>query len=143
MVLFHFREEKKNRFPGQNEENSRKISQLSVFSGSRWVFNPKISRDFKPNSDLTAGIFLDYHSRYELLWSFSCRWMNGNDEAVVRGTINPQLASLFLELGSGDIFNPSHLIDFMPTSMLEPVFVLKGAAWFRPQRREKIFLIPL
>lgn len=42
MVLFHFRGEKKNRFPEQNEENSRKISQLSVFSGSRWGLNPKL-----------------------------------------------------------------------------------------------------
>lgn len=55
MVLFHFREEKKNHFLGQNEENSRKISQLSVFSGSRWVFNPKISTDFNPNKSKLFG----------------------------------------------------------------------------------------
>lgn len=89
MVLFHFREEKKNRFPEQNEENSRKISQLSVSSGSRWVFNPKIRADFQPRSELTAGIFLDYRIRYEPLCSFPCRWMNGNDEAVVQGTLTP------------------------------------------------------
>lgn len=57
MVLFHFRKEKKNRFSGQNEENSRKIGQLSVFPGSLWDFKERIGTHFNPSAAYCRILF--------------------------------------------------------------------------------------